>query len=119
MEVRRVIYFGTNGCAGHIAIPITGDFTDEELKKVESIDSNNDFYRVFNKNEFKIARFDNYTIFGFPASPDDDRGGGKTVVMIEGEATEVDFIILLNSVPFLKKQFGKLAKMFNLNIWKE
>ena len=49
----------------------------------------------------------------------DGRGGSKTVVMIEGEATKVDFIILLNSVPFLERQFNKLAKMFKINIWKE
>lgn len=118
MSVRRVIYFGTNGCAGHVAIPITGKFSDEELREVESID-NDSFYRVFRKNEFKIARFKNYTILGFPASPDDNRGGSKTVVMIEGGATELDFIILLNSVSFLKRQFSKLAKMFEISIWKE
>lgn len=116
MSERRVVYFGTDGSAGHIAIPITGEFSNEELRKVESIDSDS-FYRIFRKNEFKMARFENYTILGFPASPDDDRGGGKTVVMIEEEATEVDFIILLNSVPFLEKQFNKLAKMFKISIW--
>lgn len=118
MSERRVIYFGTNGCAGHIAIPITGKFSDEELREVESIDDDS-FYRVFRKNEFKIAKFKNYTILGFLASPDDHRGGSKTVVMIEGEATEVDFIILLNSVHFLERQFNKLAKMFKISIWND
>lgn len=118
MNERRVIYFGTNGCAGHIAIPITGKFSQNEIKEVESIDCGN-FYSIFRRNEFKIAKFNKYTIFGFPASPDDERSGSKTVVMIEGEASEVDFIILLNNVPFLKRQFDRLAKMFKVNMWKE
>lgn len=118
MEVRRVIYFGTNGCAGHTAIPIIGEFSYEELKEVESIDDD-DFYKIFKKNEFKIARFNNYTILGFPASPDDDRGGSKTAVMIEGGATCIDFMLLLEASTFLKKQFGKLAKMFNINLFEE
>lgn len=42
----RIAYFGTNGCPGHHVIPIRGEFTEEDVKVIESIDCD-DFYKVF------------------------------------------------------------------------
>ncbi len=112
----RAIYFGTNGCAGHYAVPIVGDFSHEEIKDVERIDCDN-FYSVFKGLEFKTAKYLNYTIFGFPASPDDPRGGSKTVVMIDGEASIAVFEKLIDDSVFLKGQFDLLSKIYNTS-WK-
>lgn len=111
---RKVAYFGTEGCSGHYVEPIYGDFTHQEIMEVEQIDSDN-FYKVFRNLEFKISTFEGYTIFGFPASPDDGRGGCKTVIFIEGEAKKSDFISLINGNIFLKHQFDKLAKLYNVS----
>lgn len=114
--MKRAIYFGTSGKAGHSAIPINGSFSYAEMKEVEHIDHDS-FYEVFNKYEFKISKFNNYTVFGFPASPDDPRGGSKTAVLIEGDANEIEFRDLINSYTFLKMQFFKLAKKYNVKLF--
>lgn len=87
----RIAYFGTDGCPGHYAIPIRGKFTEEDIKVIESVDCD-DFYKVFDVMRFKIAEFKGWTILGIPASLDDHRPGSKTVIFIEGEANEADFI---------------------------
>lgn len=35
----RIAYFGTDGCPGHYAIPIRGKFTEEDIKVIESVES--------------------------------------------------------------------------------
>lgn len=91
--VVRIAYFGTDGCPGHYAIPIRGKFTEEDIKVIESVDCD-DFYKVFDVMRFKIAEFKGWTILGIPASLDDHRPGSKTVIFIEGEANEADFMII-------------------------
>jgi len=112
--MKRVIYFGTKGSAGHFAFPIIGSFSRQEIEEVESIDCDS-FYKVFAKYEFKLSKFKGYTIFGFPASPDDSRGGSKTVVMIEGDASIQDFLGLIDGNSFLKGQFDRLTIKYNVN----
>lgn len=116
MDKRKVAYFGTQGNAGHYAVPICGNFTRDELREIEHIDCDN-FDKVFNTKEFKIAKFGRYTIFGFPASPDDKRGGSKTVILIDGEANKNDFIVLIENNPFLKNQFNKLSNIYNCRLF--
>lgn len=118
MTDRRIIYFGTEGKPGHSARPINGSFSQAEKREVESIDHDG-FYQVFQKCEFKIAKFHNYTVFGFPASPDDSRSGSKTVVMIEGDANEIDFTELINNNTFLKMQFRKLSEKYGAKLLTE
>lgn len=109
----KVAYFGTDGCVGHKAIPISGEFTHSQLRLIERIDCA-DFGRVFNQYKPKIATFKEFTVYGFPASPDDDRPGSKTVVLIQGNATEVDFIRIIKANYFLKQQFSKLFTKYNI-----
>lgn len=99
----RIAYFGTDGCPGHYAIPIRGKFTEEDIKVIESVDCD-DFYKVFDVMRFKIAEFKGWTILGIPASLDDHRPGSKTVIFIEGEANEADFIEVTQEYSFLKNK---------------
>lgn len=106
----RIAYFGTDGCPGHYAIPIRGKFTEEDIKVIESVDCD-DFYKVFDVMRFKIAEFKGWTILGIPASLDDHRPGSKTVIFIEGEANEADYITF--------KGNGKESFSFNVILVKQ
>lgn len=107
----RIAYFGTDGCPGHHVIPIRGKFTEEDIKVIESVDCD-DFYKVFDVMRFKIAEFKGWTILGIPASLDDHRPGSKTVIFIEGEANEADFIEVTQEYSFLKNKVKKFKKAF-------
>lgn len=108
----RIAYFGTDGCPGHHVIPIRGRFTEEDIKVIESVDCD-DFYKVFDVMRFKIAEFKGWTILGIPASLDDHRPGSKTVIFIEGEANEADFIEVTQEYSFLKNKVKKLAELYH------
>ena len=112
----RIAYFGTDGCPGHYAIPIRGKFTEEDIKVIESVDCD-DFYKVFDVMRFKIAEFKGWTILGIPASLDDHRPGSKTVIFIEGEANEADFIEVTQEYSFLKNKVKKLAELYHDGEW--
>lgn len=112
----RIAYFGTDGCPGHHVIPIRGKFTEEDIKVIESVDCD-DFYKVFDVMRFKIAEFKGWTILGIPASLDDHRPGSKTVIFIEGEANEADFIEVTQEYSFLKNKVKKLAELYHDGKW--
>ena len=112
----RIAYFGTDGCPGHYAIPIRGKFIEEDIKVIESVDCD-DFYKVFDVMRFKIAEFKGWTILGIPASLDDHRPGSKTVIFIEGEANEADFIEVTQEYSFLKNKVKKLAELYHDGEW--
>lgn len=112
----RIAYFGTDGCPGHHVIPIRGKFTEEDIKVIESVDCD-DFYKVFDVMRFKIAEFKGWTILGIPASLDDHRPGSKTVIFIEGEANEADFIEVTQEYSFLKNKVKKLAELYHDGEW--
>lgn len=66
---------------------------------------------------FKIAEFKGWTILGIPASLDDHRPGSKTVIFIEGEANEADFIEVTQEYSFLKNKVKKLAELYHDGEW--
>lgn len=66
---------------------------------------------------FKIAEFKGWTILGIPASLDDHRPGSKTVIFIEGEANEADFIEVTQEYSFLKNKVKKLAELYHDGKW--
>ena len=56
-----------------------------------------------------------YVCFGVPYSPDDERPGSKTIVLVEhGTIQEVKDAILQN--PFLLDKFKKVKEKYKLNI---
>jgi hypothetical protein len=115
-EPGRVIYFGTAGQAGHEPRPIIGRFSRDEEKEIMQIDGDKSNY-LLKWNKFNYFKWiDKYSCIGFPASPDDHRGGCKTVVFVEGNVTREKIIGIINDNNFLKTQFGKLEKMYNTKL---
>lgn len=114
--MKRALYFGTDGCPGHSAIPLEGEFSSSEISTiVRLVDSFNleklfvggHKFRWFNMG-FTID--DNaYKFFGYavPYSPDDNRGGSKSVIIVENGSME-DIRTLFYSNRFLMNKFNKI-----------
>lgn len=115
--MKRIAYFGTNGGAGHGFEAVFGSFTREEEKEIEKIDMCETIGN--GKYQFEFFAWGNYGCLGFPASPDDERCGSKTVVFVEGATLRSEILTIVNAIPFVKSQFNKLAKMYNQEIPKE
>lgn len=112
----RIAYFGTEGKAGHSFKAIQGEFTKEEIREIEKVDCDA-IYKVFkHEYSFEFFMYGRYGCLGFPASPDDDRGGSKTIIFVEGAITKEDVTKAVNSSIFVKSQFEKLSKMYNTEI---
>lgn len=111
----RVAYFGTQGCVGHYPLVISGLFTQEELREFNKVDCDS-FYSYVTEYKPTMFRFGKYTAVGFPASPDDERGGSKTVVFFDGDVTPNEIINVLRNNPFLKSQFNKLFVKYKLTM---
>lgn len=119
--MKKVAYFGTDGDGrcGHYFRPIMGEFTKEDKESIESIDGMDAFYRLFDtkKGINKIFfLFKNYICLGVPYSPDDSRGGSKTVVFMELPAKEEDVEAVIRNSSFLRNIFKKLHDIYNINI---
>lgn len=130
--MKRALYFGTIHSLGHYPMPISGKFTDTEIRSIETFIENDTFYDVFkivvddngivrniNKKHayfgirFTIGNSQKY-FFGYavPYSPDDTRGGSKTVILVE-DGTKDDIKSLVKSNEFLKEQFNKVWDKYN------
>ena len=115
---KRIIYFVTNGCVGHYPLGINFTLSKEEYNDFGEIDkivtdeildeNTGTFLRYLPKG---VA----YVCFGVPYSPDDERPGSKTIVLVEhGTIQEVKDAILQN--PFLLDKFKKVKEKYKLNI---
>ena len=103
----EIIYFGTNGCAGHYPIGIDKTLSNEEYKMWKECDNE---YWIDNirKNPGRHMvqhHVETYTNYGVPFSVDDDRGGSHTELFRKGIHTEEEIVSLIKSNAFLKKQF--------------
>lgn len=117
-QPNRIIYFGTDGCAGHYPLGINFTLSEEEYKDSKEIDRIITD-EVLDENTGTFLRYLSdgvpYTCFGVPYSPDDTRPGSKTIVLVEyGTVQEVKDAILQN--PFLLDKFKKVKEKYKLNI---
>lgn len=117
-QPNRIIYFGTNGCVGHYPLGINFTLSKEEYKDSKEIDRIiSDEILDGNTGTFLRYLSDGvpYTCYGVPYSPDDERPGSKTIVLVEyGTVQEVKDAILQN--PFLLNKFKKVKEKYKLNI---
>lgn len=109
----RIAYFGTDGCIGHYFKAISGRFSLQEKEDLSKIDED---FQVFGFSGFGFFTYKGYGCLSFPASPDDHRSGSKTVFLVEGAYLKIKVLEALEEVPFVKKQFQKLADMYGVEI---
>lgn len=118
-QPNRIIYFGTDGCVGHYPLGINFHLTRKEYKDFENIDRiiTDEFLNKATGTFFRyITNGTPYIGFGVPYSPDDERPGSKTIVLVEcGTVQKVIDAILQNS--FLLDKFNKVKEKYNLYIY--
>lgn len=117
-QPNRIIYFGTDGCVGHYPLGINFHLTRKDDKNFEKIDRiiTDEFLNEATGTFFRYITNDiPYIGFGVPYSPDDERPGSKTIVLVEnGTVQKVKDAILQN--PFLLDKFNKVKEKYKLNI---
>ena len=103
----EIIYFGTNGCAGHSPIGIDKTLTNAEYKIWCECDNEYwiDNIRKNPGRHLVQLHGETYTNYGVLFSLDDDRGGSHTELFWKGIHTEEEIVSLIKSNAFLKKQF--------------
>lgn len=109
----RIAYFGTDGCIGHHFKAISGRFSLQEIEDLSKIDED---FQLFGFSGFGFFMYKGYGCLSFPASPDDHRSGSNTVFLVEGAYLKTKVLEALEEVPFVKKQFQKLADMYGVEI---
>lgn len=118
-QPNRIIYFGTDGCVGHYPLGINFHLTRKEYKDFQNIDRiiTDEFLNKATGTFFRyITNGTPYIGFGVPYSPDDERPGSKTIVLVEcGTVQKVIDAILQNS--FLLDKFKKVKEKYNLYIY--
>ena len=75
--------------------------------------------KTFSHSVFPALVFFYYKGYGclsFPASPDDNRSGSKTVFFVEDARLKTEVLEALEKSPFVKKQFQKLANMYGVEL---
>lgn len=103
---QRMFYFGTNGCAGHYALPINSD-----LPHVESDDWARFDGAMLNwiekKGTYSQAKLfgSEWSVYAVPWSVDDARGGCHTDFLWEGEHTKEEMEAYIKQYAFLRRQF--------------
>ena len=117
-QPNRIIYFGTNGCVGHYPLGINFHLTQKEyqyFKKIDRIITDETLNKATGTFFCYRTNGTSYIGFGVPYSPDDERPGSKTIVLVEyGTVQEVKDAILQN--PFLLDKFKKVKEKYKLNI---
>lgn len=104
----EIIYFGTNGCAGHYPIGIDKTLSNDEYNMwrecdngvwIENIQKSPGRHLIKHHGEI-------YTNYGVPFSVDDKRNYSHTELFWKGTHTEDEMINLIKSNPFLSRQFN-------------
>ena len=117
-KTNRIIYFGTNGCVGHYPLGINFNLSKEEQKDFESIDLIIADEDIDHKTGTYLLYWHDkmpFVCYGVPYSPDDERPGSKTIVLIENSTiNEVKDAIIKNN--FLYDKFKKVKEKYKLNI---
>lgn len=117
--MKRVIYFGTpgGGQAGHYFKAVKGTITREEEKSLAWIDSP----EFKSKVEKPGKRYHFFHCLGYGGmcvflSPDDQRGGCITAILVKGATREDEVLEALNASPFIRQQFDRLCKEYKFTI---
>lgn len=96
----KIAYFGTLHIgSGHHFKAIEGDFSNEEILAIEKLDVLID--GIFDSSvEAKFFRYLNYLGLAINASPDDDRPGSKTIVLLKDVRNENEILRVIEEYPF-------------------
>lgn len=116
-KIRKIIYFGTDGCLGHYPKGVNCELTAEEydeLKRVDRVNVEEQLERDDGWFEYR-THCGTYTCFGVPYSLDDKRPGSKSIVMME-DSNIFDVILAVKSIPFLYDKFKELNERYDLDI---
>jgi hypothetical protein len=111
--MKRLIYFGTSGFAGHSAIVIKGWVDEKEKDRIARI-ADSEFVHNYVVSEWThehtpaILHTNNYSIYAVPLSVDDNRGGCITALITDFDThlTAEDFKAEIEKDVFLKRQFA-------------
>lgn len=122
MVEKSIIYFGTTRKgSGHGATVIEGGFDDWSeqhdieiaLDKFETYEGVWKFFQE-SKEPFNTIKFHDCTIFGCLKSPDDHRGGSKTLLAVfHRHLSEKEMIDIIKKNPFLKERFNAVCREYN------
>ena len=109
---KSIIYFGTEGRgeAGHYPRGINCYLSIEDCNYIYEIDK----FEEFPADGF--FRWREFVGYGVPFSPDDNRGGSKTIVLVEHGESADEVIEAIKNYPFLMRQFSRVNEMYNLKI---
>lgn len=103
---QRMFYFGTNGCAGHYALPINSDLPDVK---------SDDWARFDGAMLIWIRKYGTYSqaklfgsewsVYAVPRSVDDTRDGCHTDFLWEGTHSKEEMEAYIKQDAFLRRQF--------------
>lgn len=110
----QIAYFGTSHIgSGHHFMAINGEFSDEEILNIEKLDGL--IEDIFGSPvEAKFFKYLNYFGLAINVSPDDDRPGSKTIVLLKDGKSEDEILKVIEKYPFLKKQFDRIDEKYDL-----
>lgn len=108
--MKKIIYFGTHGCAGHYTVGINCHLNPCFRDIIEQSVDSAQFGTIIRENRMpgkcsSWFRDAIYSYYCLPYSIDDKRHGSKTVLIWEGEHTSDEMELLVSSNTFLYKQF--------------
>lgn len=103
---QRMFYFGTNGCAGHYALPINSDLPDVKSDDWARFDGAM-LNWIEKKGTYSQAKLfaSEWSVYAVPWSVDDTRGGCHTDFLWEGEHTQEEMEAYIKQNAFLRRQF--------------
>lgn len=103
---QRMFYFGTNGCAGHYALPINSDLPDVKSDDWARFDGAMlnwiEKYGTYSQAKLFGSK---WSVYAVPWSVDDIRGGCHTDFLWEGEHTKEEMEAYIKQDAFLRRQF--------------
>lgn len=107
---QRMFYFGTNGCAGHYALPINSDLPDVKSDDWARFDGAMlnwiEKYGTYSQAKLFGSK---WSVYAVPWSVDDTRDGCHTDFLWEGEHTKEEMEAYIKQDAFLRRQFLKTA----------
>ena len=103
---QRMFYFGTNGCAGHYALPINSDLPDVKSDDWAQFDGNMlDWIEKYGTYSQAKLYGSEWSVYAVPWSVDDTRGGCHTDFLWEGTHSKEEMEAYIKQDAFLRRQF--------------
>lgn len=103
---QRMFYYGTNGCAGHYALPINSDLPDVKYDYWARFDGAMLVW-IRKYGTYSQAKLfgSEWSVYAVPWSVDDARGGCHTDFLWEGTHTKEEMEAYIKHNDFLRRQF--------------